>query len=95
MMAQTAPLYLEDLAVGQTFRSGTVTVDCSPGKLPAIVVGPHQTVDLVGTLWARTGFVATGTPLKAGVYALDLGDRYGSVPTQFVPHASPNLTVTP
>src|SRR3954452_15454447 len=26
-MAQAAPLYLEDLAVGQTFRSGTVRVD--------------------------------------------------------------------
>jgi acyl dehydratase len=26
-MAQAAPLYLEDLAVGQSFRSGTVTVD--------------------------------------------------------------------
>src|ERR1700730_6029631 len=26
-MAQAAPLYLEDLAVGQTFRSATVTVD--------------------------------------------------------------------
>jgi len=27
MMAHTSLLYLEDLAVGQTFRSGTVTVD--------------------------------------------------------------------
>jgi acyl dehydratase len=27
MMPQAAPLYLEDLAVGQTFRSGTVTID--------------------------------------------------------------------
>jgi acyl dehydratase len=26
-MAQTAPLYLEDLAVGQTYRSGTIEVD--------------------------------------------------------------------
>jgi acyl dehydratase len=26
-MSQAAPLYLEDLAVGQTFRSGTVTVE--------------------------------------------------------------------
>jgi acyl dehydratase len=32
-MAQAAPLYLEDLAVGQTFRSGTVTVD--PVRLKA------------------------------------------------------------
>jgi acyl dehydratase len=33
MMPGPAPLYLEDLAVGQTFRSGTVTVD--PVRLKA------------------------------------------------------------
>ena len=53
--------------------SGTATVDCS-GKLPAVVVGPHGTVGLTGTVWARSGFSATGRPLAAGPYVLPLGD---------------------
>jgi hypothetical protein len=58
-------------------KSGTATVDCS-GTRPAVIIGARETVDLVGTIWARTGFVATGTPLAAGTYRLDLGDLQGS-----------------
>jgi acyl dehydratase len=36
VMTQSAPLYLEDLAVGQTFGSGTVTVD--PGRARAFAL---------------------------------------------------------
>jgi hypothetical protein len=74
-------------------KSGTPTVDCS-GRLPAIIVGPHQSVDLVGTLWARKGFVATGAPLKPGEYAVNLGDQYGGT---YLPANStnPHLVVTP
>jgi hypothetical protein len=75
-------------------KSGTATADCS-GHLPAIVVGPHETVDLVGTLWARKGFVEAGTPLPPGVYAVNLGDQYGTTPSPDLPNTSPNLTVTP
>ena len=50
-----------------TVKSGTATVDCS-GDRSVVIVGPHQTVDLVGTVWARAGFVATGAPLAAGHY---------------------------
>jgi len=75
-------------------KSGTATADCS-GHLPAIVVGPHETVDLVGTLWARTGFVATGAPLKPGQYAVNLGDQYGAVDSPYVQSQQPHLVVTP
>ena len=74
-------------------KSGTATADCS-GHLPAIVVGPHETVDLVGTLWARTGFVATGAPPKPGQYAVNLGDRYGAIDTPYALSSS-HLVVTP
>ncbi len=67
-----------------TVKSGTATVDCS-GPLPALIIGPHQTVDLVGTVWARAGFTATGAPLAPGKYAIDLGDQYGS------PYPSPGF----
>ncbi len=57
-------------------KSGAATVDCS-GAPAALIVGPNQTVDLVGTVWARRGFTATGAPLAPGRYALDLGDLHG------------------
>ena len=60
-----------------TVKSGTATVDCS-GPLPALIIGPHESVDLVGTVWARAGFTATGAPLAPGTYEIDLGDQYGS-----------------
>jgi hypothetical protein len=60
-----------------TVKSGTATVDCS-GRLPALVIGPNQTVELVATVWARAGFRATGTPLAPGLYAINLGDEYGT-----------------
>ena len=40
-------------------KSGSAQVDCS-GKWPTVVVAPHATVDLVGRIWARDGFTATG-----------------------------------
>jgi hypothetical protein len=58
-------------------KTGTATVDCSE-KLPALIIGPHQTVDLVGTVWARKGFKSTGAPLAPGTYAINLGDQYGA-----------------
>lgn len=60
-----------------TVKSGIATVDCS-GALPALIIGPHASVDLVGTVWARAGFKATGAPLAPGTYEIDLGDQYGS-----------------
>ena len=72
-------------------KSGTATVDCS-GKLPAIVIGPHQSVDLVGTLWARDGFTATGAPLPPRIYTVDLGDLQGTIFAPGTPY--PDLTVT-
>jgi hypothetical protein len=59
-------------------KAGPGTVDCT-GNHPTIVVAPHQTVDLVGTIWARTGFVKNGKPLPAGRYALNLGDLEGTL----------------
>jgi hypothetical protein len=73
-------------------KSGTATVDCS-GRLPGVVVGPHQTVDLVGTIWARSGFTEAGAPLAPGNYALNLGDLRGSV--YLAAPVPPSLTVTP
>jgi hypothetical protein len=61
-----------------TVKSGPGTVDCH-GYHPTVVLGPHQTVDLVGTIWARTGFRESGTPLAAGQYPLDLGDLEGTL----------------
>jgi hypothetical protein len=61
-----------------TVKSGSAKVDCSK-RLPAIIVGPHETVDLVGTIWARKGFAQTGAPLAAGEYKLDLGELQGSL----------------
>ena len=76
-----------------TVKSGSATVDCS-GKWPEVVVGPHATVDLVGTIWARQGFVANGAPLAPGQYNADLGDLHGSE-YRTVDHGFPVLTVTP
>jgi hypothetical protein len=73
-------------------KTGTAKVDCS-GSLPALIVGPHQTVDLVGTVWARVGFKATGAPLVAGKYAINLGDQYGTNDFQ-AQHPAPEFTVT-
>ena len=74
-----------------TVKAGTAQVDCS-GKLPAVIVGPHATVDLVGTIWARAGFAATGAPLAPGKYGADLGDIHGSQFSVGLPN--PVLTVS-
>jgi hypothetical protein len=66
-----------DVAPCWRVKSGSATVDCSE-KMPAIVVGPNQTVDLVGTIWARKGLAQTGAPLAAGKYKIDLGDLQGT-----------------
>jgi hypothetical protein len=53
---------------------GNATVDCS-GPLPVLTIGPHESVDLHGTVWARQGFVQSGAPLAAGRYMINMGDR--------------------
>ena len=40
-MTPTAPLYLEDLSVGQTFRTGSVTVEVGPLKAFAAEFDPQ------------------------------------------------------
>jgi hypothetical protein len=72
-------------------KSGTGTVDCS-GALAAVIVGPHATVDLVGTVYARKGFEASGAPLAPGDYGFDLGNLYGS--TYAMTATFPVLTVS-
>jgi hypothetical protein len=75
-----------------TVKSGSAQVDCS-GKWPTVVVGPHATVDLVGTIWARHGFTATGAPLAPGKYNANLGDLHGSE-YGTIDNGFPVLTVT-
>jgi hypothetical protein len=74
-----------------TVKTGTAQVDCS-GKVPAVILGPHATVDLVGKVWARQGFTATGAPLAPGKYGVDLGDVAGSRYSVGLPN--PTLTVS-
>ncbi|HEV7524435.1 MAG TPA: hypothetical protein VGP92_05685, partial [Acidimicrobiia bacterium] len=75
-----------------TVKSGPGTADCSRPRA-SVIVEPHGTVDLVGTLWARSGFTATGAPLAPGRYRIDLGDLEGS---QYPFSANyPYLMVTP
>jgi hypothetical protein len=56
-MGQAAPLYLEDLAAGQTFRSGAATVELGAVKAFAAAFDP-QPFHLAG--WWR----AAGTPRR-------------------------------
>jgi hypothetical protein len=72
-------------------KTGSAQVDCS-GERPAVIIGPHATVELVGTVWARTGFAATGAPLAPGKYGVDLGDVPGSQLSATLPN--PVLTVS-
>src|SRR5690349_14226061 len=62
MMAQAAPLYLDDLAVGQTFRSDTVTVD--PVRLKAFAAEfdpqPFHLDDQAAAASVFGGLVASG-----------------------------------
>jgi hypothetical protein len=76
-----------------TVKSGSAQVDCT-GKWPEVIVGPHATVDLIGTIWARDGFTATGTPLAPGRYNANLGDLHGSEYST-IGNGFPVLTVTP
>src|ERR1700730_13444880 len=61
-MAQAAPLYLEDLAVGQTFRSATVTVD--PVRLHSFAAEfdpqPFHTDETAAAASFFGGLVASG-----------------------------------
>jgi acyl dehydratase len=61
-MRQSAPLYLEDLAVGQTFGSGTITVDRDRVKTFAAEFDPqpfHLDERAAGTS-AFGGLIASG-----------------------------------
>ena len=61
-MPKAAPLYLEDLAVGQTFRSASVTVDCDRVKAFAAEFDPqpfHLDEQAAGASAFR-GLVASG-----------------------------------
>jgi hypothetical protein len=75
-----------------TVKSGPATVDCSHGR-PEVIIRGFATVDLIGTIWARKGFVATGAPLATGQYKIDLGDLQGSA--YALGGEFPYLTVTP
>jgi hypothetical protein len=59
-------------------ETGTAHVDCS-GPIPTVTVATHSTTRLVGTVYARTGFAASGKPLPAGRYQLTIADRVPSV----------------
>jgi acyl dehydratase len=62
MMSQATPLYLEDLVVGQTFGSGTVTVDAARIKAFAAEFDPqpfHLDEQAAGTS-VFGGLVASG-----------------------------------
>jgi hypothetical protein len=52
---------------------GNATVDCS-GALPVLIIGPHESADLHGTVWARQGFVQSGAPLAKGRHMINMGD---------------------
>ncbi len=58
-------------------ESAAGAVDCS-GSTPAVTVGPKSTTRLVGTVYARTNFTATGRPLSTGRYRLKIADRVES-----------------
>jgi hypothetical protein len=53
---------------------GHATVDCS-GPRPVLTIGPHESADLHGAVWARQGFVQSGAPLAKGRYPINMGDR--------------------
>jgi hypothetical protein len=53
---------------------GNGSVDCS-GPRPVLTITAHESVDLHGTVWARTGFVQSAAPLAKGRYMINMGDR--------------------
>jgi len=63
-MGMTTPLYFEDIAVGQTFSSGTVTVETDRIKAFAADSTPavpsrrgRRPCELLGGLWRAAGIL--------------------------------------
>ncbi len=66
-MAQIAPRFLEDLAVGQVFRSGTVTVDLERSRFRGLVASGWYTAALSMRLLVESDFRIAGGLIGAGV----------------------------